>query len=38
MHLAIVEAIAARDPEAARQAMFDHLSTIRTIMVHEVVE
>jgi GntR family transcriptional regulator, transcriptional repressor for pyruvate dehydrogenase complex len=35
MHLAIVEAIAARDPEAARQAMFDHLSAIRTIMVQE---
>lgn len=35
MHLAIVEAIAARDPEAARQAMFDHLSAIRSIMIHE---
>ncbi|EIM28786.1 FadR/GntR family transcriptional regulator [Microvirga lotononidis] len=35
MHLAIVEAIAARDPAAARQAMFDHLSTIRTIMIHK---
>jgi DNA-binding FadR family transcriptional regulator len=37
MHLAIVDAIAAQDPEAARQAMFDHLSAIRSIMVHEVV-
>lgn len=37
MHLAIVEALAARDPEAARQAMFDHLSAIRAIMVHETV-
>jgi DNA-binding FadR family transcriptional regulator len=38
MHLAIVEAIAVRNPEAARQAMFDHLSAIRAIMVHEIVE
>jgi DNA-binding FadR family transcriptional regulator len=37
MHLAIVEALAARDPEAARQAMLDHLSAIRAIMVHETV-
>ncbi len=35
MHLAIVEAIAAQDPAAARQAMFDHLSAIRAIMVQE---
>jgi GntR family transcriptional regulator, transcriptional repressor for pyruvate dehydrogenase complex len=35
MHLAIVDAIAARDPAAARQAMFDHLSAIRAIMVQE---
>lgn len=37
MHLAIVEAIAARDPKAARQAMCDHLSAIRAIMVQEAV-
>ncbi len=36
MHLDIVAAIAARDPEAARQAMFDHLSAIRAIMVQEL--
>ncbi|MXQ10769.1 FCD domain-containing protein [Microvirga makkahensis] len=36
MHLAVVEAISARDPEAARQAMLDHLSAIRTIMVQEL--
>lgn len=35
MHLVIVYAIAARDPAAARQAMFDHLSAIRAIMVQE---
>ncbi|SCX93886.1 FadR/GntR family transcriptional regulator [Microvirga guangxiensis] len=38
MHLAIVDAIAARNPEAARQAMFDHLSAIRTIMINESTE
>jgi DNA-binding FadR family transcriptional regulator len=37
MHLAIVDAIAARDPVAARQAMFDHLSAIRAIMVDEAI-
>jgi GntR family transcriptional repressor for pyruvate dehydrogenase complex len=38
MHLAIVDALAARDPETSQQAMFEHLSAIRAIMVHEVVE
>ena len=38
MHLAIVEAIAARDPGAAQQAMFEHLSAIRAIMVQEAAE
>ena len=38
MHLAIVEAIAVRNQEAARQAMFDHLSAIRAIMVHDAVD
>lgn len=38
MHMAIVDAIAARDPDAARQAMFDHLSAIRAIMVHDLSE
>jgi GntR family transcriptional regulator, transcriptional repressor for pyruvate dehydrogenase complex len=38
MHLAIVDALAARDPETSQQAMFEHLSAIQAIMVHEVVE
>jgi DNA-binding FadR family transcriptional regulator len=33
IHLAIVEANAARNPAAARRAMFDHLSAVRAIMV-----
>ena len=35
MHLAIVDAVAARNPGAARQAMLDHLSAIRAIMVYD---
>ncbi len=38
MHLGIVDAIAGRNPEAARQIMFDHLSAIRAIMVHDAVD
>ncbi|WP_414470792.1 FadR/GntR family transcriptional regulator [Microvirga sp. M2] len=38
MHMAIVEAIAARDPAAAQEAMFDHLSAVRAIMVHETAD
>ncbi|MFB9224558.1 FadR/GntR family transcriptional regulator [Paracoccus cavernae] len=32
LHLAIVEAIAAGDPQAARQAMHDHLAAIRALL------
>ncbi|MFC4170547.1 FadR/GntR family transcriptional regulator [Microvirga sp. GCM10011540] len=38
MHIAVVDAIAARNPTAAQQAMFDHLSAVRAVMVHEVTE
>jgi GntR family transcriptional repressor for pyruvate dehydrogenase complex len=37
MHIAIVDAIAARNPEAARQAMFDHLSAVRAVMLHDAL-
>ena len=35
MHVAIVDAIAARDPAVAQRAMFDHLSAVRAVMMHE---